>query len=232
MKTSIKNTDGFSLLETIIALAIFASMAVMVGSTVMLALRINQFNKETRVVNMELYGIMVNGIGAYIRKGTAIMYADDSRASATSLIGTETHATSGINDFNQSCSDDPEVEQLPYDRLTVYQDRARKKYITFRVETNEIEETSRIVWQKENSTDWHYLNSEDTYITCFLVAASPNPYAAGADTNMRDIQPFVQLQLAGKNRHANNDTSNSFFTQATQISYRTLYTLRNYTLSM
>lgn len=235
MQSGVRSTKGFTLIEMIIALAIFAQLTVMVGSAVMLALKYNQFNKATRTVNMELYGIMVNGIGAYIRSGTGIMYQDPKVASRD---GTRP-PTEG--DLDRSCKDQTTgayLEDLPTDQLTIYQDRENKKWITFQVRRDAEAGTSRIVWHRHDADadepdgNDFYLNSADTYITCFLVTPSPDPHVVtDPKSPARDLQPYVALHIAGRDKNSKQTEENMFPAQNTEIDYRTLYTLRNYNYS-
>ena len=227
MKISIKKSKkpaGFSFIELTISIAIFAQIMIMVSGAIIAALQLNQFNKAIKNVNIEIYSIVTNGIGAYIRKATGIMY--EGHLLATSKVGTKINSIHGGSDFERECSEDEKLNK--FDQLTLFQDKEKKHYISFAVEKDESENISRIVWRKDDGPGY-YLNSEDTYITCFLVSVSPNPY--GSDNKkLKDIQPYVQLYIAGKYRYT-NDTSGeekSFFQHSTQIAYKTTFTLRNY----
>ena len=225
---SVSDRRGFSLIELIISIAIFMQVIVMVGGAVMMALELNEFNKSNKSVNIELYGAMMNGIGAYIRKGTGIMYDNDDHDSIEGVRGTLVQAGDKNKPFERVCT---EVEMDEFDQLTVYQDKEMKNYITFFVE----KETSRLMWRKGVIEDGgfkdeppYYLNSEDTYITCFLVSVSPDPYDT-SDKRLRDLQPYVQVHLAGRYRYLDNiDQNEQTFQKTNTLSFRTLFTLRNY----
>jgi len=210
-------------MELTIAIAVFSQIIVMVGGTVMSALELDRFNRSIKGVNTELYGMTVNGIGAYIRKATGIMYDDHPLATANN-VGTITHTQSGIEDLDRACDEENIFET---DQLTLFQDKEKTHYITFAVEKDDILGTSRVVWRKDDGAG-HSLTSEDTYITCFLITPSPNPYS-DSNINAKDLQPYVQLYVAAKHRFTNEvDVEDRAFNDDNQIAYKTTFSLRNY----
>jgi len=216
--------QGFSFIELIISVAIFAQITIMVGSLVFSSLEFNESNRANKNVNMELYSNITNGIGSYIRRGTGIMYEVD----ASKKVGTDIHSEGDKNNFDRQCE---EEEKGNFDRLTIFQDKEKTDLISFTVEKDTVNKTSRLVYKKGNNSDesGYYLNSEDTYITCFLVSVSPNPYLADATKNIKDIQPYVQIFIAGKYKYdTDSPDSLNFFQKNTYLSYKTTFTLRNY----
>lgn len=237
MKTSFKHFSGLTFIELIISIAIFSQIVLLVGTVVMSALKFNEYNKATRSVNIELYSSIMNGIGPYIRKATGIMY--DNYIVPISITQTKTpdevkkieairtmiHTNAGINAFGRTCT---EKDADIFDQITLFQDKEKKEFITFGVEKDPETKTSRLIWKK-NDQPTYYLTSEDTYITCFLVSVSPNPYTANAGENAKDIQPYVQIALAGKYRYINASEDEDFLKKNTYTAYKTTFTLRNYT---
>lgn len=241
MRTCIKNTRAYTLTELIIAIAIFAQILIFTNQAVVVALEQSQQNNEQSNVNLELYGIMVNGIGSYIRKATSIMYAENEPAKSQTKIGTlsnfddpftsnnnNSFPKAALDSFNRQCSDTRtnQEDQRIFDRLTLYLDHDKKEHITFAVEYNAEKNTSRLVWRKNDSQEGYYLNSEDTFINCFLVSPSPNPRK---DKNIQDLNAYVQIEIAGYYRHDNQaELDENYAKNISQLSYRATFNLRNY----
>lgn len=220
-------TKGFSYIEVVICIALFAQMAVMVWSTVMTAINMNKFNQVAKNVDMELYSAMINSVWAYIRNWTAINYWDCTNASHSWSCVTPEWS---LDSFDRTCKpnkigDTPRVD----DRLSLFQDVTKTKTITFAVEYNPQARTSRLVYRKDD-WPWYYLTSENVFITCFLVSLSPNPYATWVSENTKDIQPYVQIELSWRyQNNLDNLESNTFYYNWNDLnSYRALFTLRNY----
>jgi hypothetical protein len=219
MKTFIKKKSGLTLIELVICTGLFVQMIIMASTAIMTALKANELNKKNANVNIELYGSIVNGIGAYIRKSSGIVYNTDSNASNRHGV-----KLSSVNAESSPCT---ENDENTFDTLSLYLDQDKKEFITFTVEKNEENNTSRLVWKKSNDPNGYYLNSEETYITCFNIAVSPDPYAPGASMHTKDIQPYITINTAARDRFAKAGDDN-YFAENTRIAYQTTFTLRNY----
>jgi hypothetical protein len=219
MRISIKKSLGLTLAELIISIAIFTQMSILVGESVIGFLRFHTNIKKNSFVNTEIYGIMTNGIGGYIRRSTGIMYPNDPLANRSQHLGT---FSSPSNNFDRKCTDRTEDS---FDTLTLYQNQAKTEFITFAVEKTDT--TSRLVWRK-NQGQGYYLNSEDTYINCFFVSVSPDPYYSNNHKNTKDIQPFVQIEISGYPTSFFGEKNSVLFGTRPFSSYRGLFTLRNY----
>jgi hypothetical protein len=220
MKTS---TKAYTFIELIISLALFTQIIIMVSTTISIALKMNNFNKETANVNMELYGSIVNGIGSYIKKSSGIIYSNDPIIKNDPRHGTIFHQNLGEDAFNRKCD---EKEKNVFDQLSLYTNPEKTEYITFAVIKDPKKGTSRLSYKKSTDNQGYYLHSENTYITCFLITPSPSPYQ-NPDIYAKDLQAYIKLQVSGRYLYQ-DETEKDFYKNNSLISYNTLYTLRNY----
>nr|HPO06023.1 hypothetical protein [Candidatus Gracilibacteria bacterium] len=110
------NTKAYSLIELIIALALFAQMMIMLSSAVFMAIEIHTFNQANQNTRLELYKTITHTLAPYIRRASGIAYANEELNNAK--IGTISQELpfSGIQDS--------ELEHYcqKNSRLTLYQD--------------------------------------------------------------------------------------------------------------
>ena len=234
MKIYTKNSKSYqatTLIELIIALAVFTQLITLTWNTLISAINLNEFNKANRNVNLEIYNSIINWIWSYIRRGTWIMYSTHKLFNNNEKIGLKIIEHNNLDNFERKCNEQKEYKAWEFDRLTIFQNKDKTKYITFAVEQIDWPswKTSRIVYRK-NKNKAYYLTSENTFISCFLVSVSPNPYIHGISKHTKDIQPYVQIEIAWRYRYLNQTsrTYDSFFRKNTYVSYKTTFTLRNY----
>ena len=220
MKTYI-NKNWISFIEIILSIALFSQLIITVWASTIYILKYNKINKDSHYVNFEIYNILINWIWSYIRRATWVMY-DSHKNKVWTLMNIKQWE----DPFGRHCEDNDKLNNNKFDRLTIYLDKEKKTYINFAVEHDVWKWTSRLVYKK-NDSNWFYLNSEDTYITCFLVSVPDNPYWINKHKNLKDIQSYVQLYIAWKYRYSWPQID-SFSDKITSVTYKTTFTLRNY----
>lgn len=235
---------GFTYFELILSLVLFLQILFIVSSVTLNALKTHANNRKVEVVNTELYAAFLQGVGTYVKKSYGIHYTTNE-PQKEDVQGTFSFPQAGVSMFNRDC---PEItgkydHETKMDTLSLFTNREKTEKITFAVERSPPEasvQTSRLIYEKSKKVvddfigePWRYLHSENTYITCFLVSPSKDPYTPDVSGNpvledYKDVQPYVQLRIAAQHLDAQERALYDSDARSEQVYYRTLFTLRNY----
>ncbi len=199
-----KQPQGFTLIEFIIAIGLFAFMITILTSTLMSIHRFKSQMEDKKVLNQELVSVLNNGISGLIRSGFAI-------------------------DYDQTVSNKSDGKgigpQETGDQLAIFTDQAETNSISIYrkpfTENDELEGGQLFVrFNEENEVPLH---SSEVMIEDFDIRLPEDPRMSGD----RDVQPYVQVSLRGaKKMDSINDDRKPL-----TATYSTTYTLRNTSLA-
>jgi len=191
---------GFTLIELIISIGLFAFMTTILISTLMKTQRFKTQLEDKNILHQELVSVLNNGISGLIRSGFAIDY----------------------DRTNSSASDGGAVGiQESVDQLSIFTDQAETEYFTiYRKAFSEKEGVSGgQLYVKFNDEEEFPLHSSEIFIEDFDVSVPDDPRFIGD----RDLQSYVKIHLRASQNNEPIDEKN----KSIKAAYSTTYTLRN-----
>jgi len=207
IKTLKKSKKGFTLIELIIVMGLFAFASALLMQNLFSIYHFKEVIRFKKDLNFEASTVLNNTISSMVRSGFAINYSKT------------------ISDNSKNVSDGVQKE---VDKLSIYTDRAETQYFTIYREPHHKNdagvEIARLMLEYSNG-DIFPLHSSQTVIEDFNIQIPSDP----RDSGEIDIQPYVTMYLRAHRQHTltRDDEDKLMAHKNVKASYKTMYTLRN-----